>query len=458
MKQHDVVVIGAGLTGLSVAYNLKLMGCDVVVLEKENRIGGQIHTYTEDGFTFESGPNTGVVSFPEVAELFQSLADRCQLEIARESSKRRLIWKGDRFHALPSGPVGGLTTPLFSLSDKFRILGEPWRSKGSDPDESVGALAIRRLGQSFYDYAVDPFVSGVYAGDPMKLTTRYALPKLYNLEARYGSFIRGSIAKAKESGVRSQEMERSRLATKKVFSAVGGLQRMVDAMAQGLDITLGAKEVKVEPQGDGRWSVSYEGGESITCRQVVTTVGAYALPKMLPFVEEEQTQTFSSLFYAPIIQAVLGVRDARGLGVPAFGGLVPSREQKRVLGILFPSSCFSGRAPEGGALYSYFIGGARHTDYMQKSDEEIREIVIEAFHQMLKYPADMKPDLLRIFRHQHAIPQYWSDSGERFKTIERLQNLYPGLTLAGNMRDGIGMGNRIHQGAEVAKQLIQKLN
>ena len=453
MKQHDVVVIGAGLTGLSVAYNLKLMDCDVVVLEKENRIGGQIHTYTEDGFTFESGPNTGVVSFPEVAELFQSLGDSCQLEIARESSKRRLIWKGDRFHALPSGPVGGLTTPLFSLSDKFRILGEPWRKPGNDPDESVGALAIRRLGQSFYDYAVDPFVSGVYAGDPMKLTTRYALPKLYNLEARYGSFIRGSIAKAKEP-----KTERDRMATKKVFSALGGLQRMVEAMAQGLDITLGAKEVKVEPQGDGRWVVSYEGGESISCRQVVTTVGAYALPKMLPFIEEEQLQTFSRLFYAPIIQAVLGVKDARGLDVPAFGGLVPSKEQQRVLGILFPSSCFSGRAPEGGALYSYFIGGARHTDYMQKSDEEIQNIVLEAFHRMLKYPADMKPDLLRIFRHQHAIPQYWSDSGERFKTIERLQSQYPGLTLAGNMRDGIGMGNRIHQGAEVAKQLIQELN
>ena len=453
MKQHDVVVIGAGLTGLSVAYNLKRMDCDVVVLEKENRVGGQIHTYTEEGFTFESGPNTGVVSFPEVAELFQSLGDRCQLEIAKESSKRRLIWKGDRFHALPSGPVGGLTTPLFSLSDKFRLLGEPWRKPGNDPDESVGALAIRRLGQSFYDYAVDPFVSGVYAGDPMKLTTRYALPKLYNLEARYGSFIRGSIAKAKEP-----KTERDRLATKKVFSAVGGLQRMVEAMAQGLDITLGAKEVKVEPRGDGRWGVSYEGGESITCRQVVTTVGAYALPKMLLFVQKEQMQTFSRLFYAPIIQAVLGVKDARGLDIPAFGGLVPSKEQQRVLGILFPSSCFSGRAPEGGALYSYFIGGARHTDYMQKSDEEIQDIVLEAFHRMLKYPVNMKPDLLRIFRHQHAIPQYWSDSGERFNTIDSLQTRYPGLTLAGNMRDGIGMGNRIHQGAEVAKQLIQKLN
>ena len=441
-------MIGAGLTGLSTAFHLHRQGRDVVILEKADRVGGQIHTYHENGFTFESGPNTGVVSFPEVAELFQMLEGSCQLEIARESSKRRLIWKGDRFHELPSSPVSAITTPLFRLSDKFRILGEPWRKKGTDPDEPVGALAARRLGKSFYEYAVDPFVSGVYAGDPMKLTTRYALPKLYNLEANYGSFIRGAIAKAKEP-----KTDRDRLATKKVFSAVGGLQRLVEALSKDLRIITSANNLKVMPTADGQWSCTYNGTEEIVCRKVVTTVGAYALPALLPFIPEAQMQKMSNLFYAPIIQVILGVKNARGLDFPAFGGLVPSKEQKRVLGILFPSSCFEQRCPDGGALYSYFIGGARHTDYLQKSDDEIREITLEAFHSMLKYPADMQPDLLRIFRHEHAIPQYWSDSGERFATIEALQQQYPGLILAGNMRDGIGMGNRIHQGATIASSI-----
>ena len=441
-------MIGAGLTGLSTAFHLHRQGRDVVILEKADRVGGQIHTYHENGFTFESGPNTGVVSFPEVAELFQMLEGSCQLEIARESSKRRLIWKDDRFHELPSSPVSAITTPLFRLSDKFRILGEPWRKKGTDPDEPVGALAARRLGKSFYEYAVDPFVSGVYAGDPMKLTTRYALPKLYNLEANYGSFIRGAIAKAKEP-----KTDRDRLATKKVFSAVGGLQRLVEALSKDLRIITSANNLKVMPTADGQWSCTYNGTEEIVCRKVVTTVGAYALPALLPFIPEAQMQKMSNLFYAPIIQVILGVKNARGLDFPAFGGLVPSKEQKRVLGILFPSSCFEQRCPDGGALYSYFIGGARHTDYLQKSDDEIREITLEAFHSMLKYPADMQPDLLRIFRHEHAIPQYWSDSGERFATIEALQQQYPGLILAGNMRDGIGMGNRIHQGATIANSI-----
>ena len=445
MQNREIVIIGAGLTGLSTAHNLKKYGHDVVIVEKDGRIGGQIQTHQEDGFVFESGPNTGVVSFPEVIELFDDLAGDCELEIARESSKRRFIWKGNRFHALPSGPLSAITTPLFRLSDKFRILGEPWRKRGSDPDEPVGALAQRRLGKSFYEYAVDPFVSGVYAGDPMKLTTRYALPKLYNLEANYGSFIRGAMAKTKEP-----KTDRDRLANKKVFSAVGGLSQMVDAMAKGLDIILNAHDVKIRPADGGGWHVTFNGMEEIQCQRVVTTVGAYALSSLLPFIPAERLKPFTQLFYAPIIQVCVGIRDAMGLDFPAFGGLVPSKEQKRVLGILFPSSCFEGRAPEGGALYSYFIGGARHTDYLQKSDEEIRQIVLDEFHAMLKYPAGVEPDLIRIFRHERAIPQYWSDSGERFKLIEELQGQYQGLVLAGNMRDGIGMGNRIHQGAEIA--------
>ena len=182
----DILIIGAGLTGLTTAFTLASKGKNVLVLERMERAGGQIHTHQEDGFVYESGPNTGSISNPEVAELFVELekvsGGKCKLETAPDASKRRLIWKGDRFRALPSGLGSAIATPLFTLGDKFRILGEPWRKKGDNPDETVGELASRRLGKSFVDYAVDPFLSGIYAGDPNTLITRYALPKLYNLE------------------------------------------------------------------------------------------------------------------------------------------------------------------------------------------------------------------------------------------------------------------------------------
>ena len=181
-RLRDTIIIGAGLTGLTIAYYLTRKGCDVEVIEQQSRTGGQICTYHESGFTFESGPNTGIIAHPEVAELLEALSPICRLETAREASKQRLIWKGNRFHPLPSGLFNAITTPLFSTKDKLNILCEPFRSRGNNPDETIGELVQRRLGTSYLHYAVDPFISGVYAGDPMRLVTRHALPKLYQLE------------------------------------------------------------------------------------------------------------------------------------------------------------------------------------------------------------------------------------------------------------------------------------
>lgn len=457
----DILIIGAGLTGLTTAYTLASKGRQVHILERMDRAGGQIRTYSENGFVFESGPNTGSISTPEVAELMSELEKisngKCRLETAPDSSKRRLIWKGDHFRELPSGLWSAISTPLFTLGDKFRILGEPWRKKGDDPDESVGAMTRRRLGKSFVDYAVDPFLSGVYAGNPDTLITRYALPKLYNLEQNYGSFVRGAIKKAKEP-----KTDRDKLATKKVFSAVGGLSNITNAMSEYLGdrITLGVSNLKITPSGNG-WIATYHdkqgNQQSINAMQVVTTCGSYALPEILPFVEPSVMSIVNNLKYAPMVEVCVGVKDALNGDYKAFGGLVPTCEHKPILGILFPSACFTGRAPEGGALFSYFIGGVKHAEMLEKSDSEITTIVEDVFHEMLKFPKNVNPDLIRIFRHKCAIPQYEISTGERLAAVEKLQKSYAGLTIAGNLRDGIGMAHRIKQGREIAEKIHQSL-
>ncbi len=457
MKQShtDIAIIGAGLTGLTTGFWLTRAGKQIQIIEKQDRAGGQIRTFQANGFIYESGPNTGVVSYPEVAELFAALSPDCTLETAREESKKRWIWKGNKFHALPSGLVSAVTTPLFTLYDKFRILGEPFRAKGTNPDESVAELAARRLGKSFVDYAVDPFLSGVYAGNPNTLITRHALPKLYNLEQDYGSFIKGSIAKAK-----LPKTDRDKLATKKVFSATGGLEKLSQALVKSIGqerITLSANNVKIEPQGN-QWLITYctpEGEHSLIANKVVTTCGAYALPDLLPFIPKEDIGQISNLHYAPIIQASVGFHNTRGLRFDAFGGLVPSKEKRDVLGILFPSACFVGRSPEEGALFSFFIGGVRHADMLDWSDEQLKNMILKNIHSMLKFPADVQPDLIHIFRHQKAIPQYEKSSEARFKMIEELQNRYPGLILAGNIKGGIGMADRIRQATGIANELAK---
>ena len=452
-KNINIAIIGAGLTGLTTAFWLTRAGKKIQIIERQDRAGGQIRTFQENGFVYESGPNTGVVSYPEVAELFAALSPDCTLETAREESKKRWIWKGNKFHALPSGLVSAVTTPLFTLYDKFRILGEPFRAKGTNPDESVAELAARRLGKSFVDYAVDPFLSGVYAGNPHTLVTRHALPKLYNLEQDYGSFIKGSIAKAK-----LPKSERDKLATKKVFSAVGGLERLAEALVKAIgkeQITLSASEVKIQPQGK-QWLITYrtpEGEQALIANKVVTTCGAYALPDLLPFIPKEDIGQISNLHYAPIIQASVGFHNTHGLQFGAFGGLVPSKEKRDVLGILFPSACFVGRSPEEGALFSFFIGGVRHADMLDWSDEKLKDMILKNIHSMLKFPTDAQPDLIKIHRHQKAIPQYEKSSEARFRMIEELQARYPGLILAGNIKGGIGMADRIRQATGIANEL-----
>lgn len=449
----NVVVIGAGITGLTCAFQLKRRGANVTVLECQDRIGGQINSQHIGDFIFESGPNTGVVKHPEVAELFEQLNGACELETALESSKRRLIWKGDKFHALPSSLASALKTPLFKWYDKIRILGEPWRKKGNDPYESIGSLAERRLGKSYVEYAVDPFLSGVYAGDPYKLPARLAMPRLYNLEQDYGSFIRGAIAKAK-----LPKTERDRKATKKVFSARGGFSNLVNALVDAIGqehFITSALDIKIMPEGDG-WQITFnKDGEQrqINASKVVTTCGAYSLPSLLPFIEKETMDDLSNLYYAPVVQVGVGIKDCGDNQWLAFGGLVPSKEKKQVLGILFPSACFEGRCPKPGATMAYFIGGRRHPEMLNKTDEEFVNLVNETLNDMLKYDKNKKADEIRVFRHEHAIPQYEASSDARLAAVEKVQAQYPTLRIAGNLRDGIGIGDRIKQGFDEARIL-----
>jgi oxygen-dependent protoporphyrinogen oxidase len=445
-----ILIIGAGLTGLTTAFQLIKRGKKVLILEKNDRIGGQIQTLQKDDFVFETGPNTGSISHPEVVELFAALSPACEMEVADENAKHRLVWKGDRFRELPGGLLSGMTTPLITWKDKFGILGEPFRPKGTNPDESVAELARRRLGKSYVDYCVDPFISGVYAGDPTRLITRYAIPKLYNLEQNYGSFIKGAIAKAKEP-----KTERDRLATKKVFSAKGGLSSLTAALSNAIgkeNIALSVSSVKIQPS-ENHWQVAYstpEGEKKLQVEKVITTVGAYALPEILPFIDRTEMDKIANLRYARIVQVAAGVKNTRGLCFNAFGGLIPSCEKKDLLGILFPAACFSGRAPENGMTFSFFMGGIKAGHLTELSDKEIENRVIRAFHEMLGFPAAIEPDAIHIARHAHAIPQYEKSMGERLEIIDRLQNRYPGLILAGNIRNGISMADRILQGTTIA--------
>lgn len=450
MNQNvEIAVIGAGLTGLTTAYYLKKKNKDFIVLEQNERHGGVIHTRHEEGFTYEEGPNTGVIGNPDVAELFEDLDGLCSCEIAAENVKKRYILQNGFWQQMPLGPVQAVTTPLFTLYDKFRILGEPFRKRGKNPNESLSEIVKRRLGQSFLDYAIDPFILGVYAGDPDRLITKYAFPKLYNLEQTYGSFIGGSIKKMFE-----KKTEREKKASRKVFSVKGGLSGLTDALFKSAGeehFLLSVRNMEITPDGDRFLVRGYQNNEliHISAKRVITTTGAYALRTLLPWADNNLLSDIEKVRYARVIQAVLGFKKWDGMPLDGFGGLIPFRESRDILGVLFLSALLSGRAPLGGALCSVFLGGVRREEITEKNDDEIRQIVEREFSAVMRL-GKFDPDLYRIIRYQYAIPQYGRESLKKIEAINKLQSDYPGLIIGGNLRDGIGMADRIKQGRHLA--------
>lgn len=460
-EQSKVIIVGAGITGLSVAWRLAQNNVPFILIESSSRPGGQIRTLTQNGYVFETGPNTSSISNPEVIELFEYLSPDAEIEVASETAKKRLVLFKGHLKALPDGPVSGVFTPLFTLRDKIKVLGEPFYRKGNNPYESVGKLAERRLGKSIVNYAVDPFVGGIYAGDPYKLTTKFALPKLYALEQTYGSFIKGAIRKMREP-----RTARDKLATKEVFSAQGGLETIVDALAEKVSrvgkIYFSSHIDHVEQLENSGWRVSFtaaDGEKHVTeANYYVTTVRSDKLDAILPNSIIPHLTPIQTLRYAPIWEVAVGFDHYKGDNTQSFGVLVPSVEKRNLLGILYPSDCFALRVPyDDSRLFTLFMGGERDYDKLKgKTEDEIIRIALDELYNIQSIPHSLDPSLVHLSFFEKAIPQYGPDSGERLNAIRFIEERFTGLFLAGAIRDGIGMAHRIKQGSDIGLAIVKK--
>jgi len=454
----DAVVVGAGISGLVVALRLKRAGFAVGVVDAGTRPGGVIGSVTRDGCLFERGPNSALDTTPLIGELVDDLGLKAQMRFASEAAEKRYVVRGGVLTALPTSPGAFFSTRLFSPSAKLALLREPFlQPSPADAEESIAAFVRRRLGSEFLDYAIDPFVAGIYAGDPEMISVRAAFPKLHALEQRWGSLIRGQILGARE---RRQQKEAAKN-TAKSFSFAGGMQVLTDALAVAVgDIALQTRATGLARSADGVFTLRVEQQGRAVERRARAMVLAAPADQAAALVREHAADAAAALdaiAYAPVATVASAYR-AAGIAHPldGFGCLVPRKEQRRVLGVLFSSTMFEGRASAGTALLTTFVGGQRNPELPALAEADIAALA-HAEHEAL-LGAREAPLFQVVTRWPRAIPQYTLGHLGRVARAEAAGTELPGLFFCANWKGGVSVGDCIksgHLAADVAAAYLR---
>lgn len=445
MSNKRIGIVGGGITGLTLAYRLKHGGNTVTLFESSERVGGPIHSLRSNGFLAEFGPNTILETSPAITKLVSDLGLDAQKIYANPSSKNRFIVRGGRLVSLPTSPPAFAASKLFSLRAKLQLLREPFIAKAVR-DESLADFVRRRLGQEFLDYAINPFVAGVYAGDPKKLSTEHAFAKLFALEQKYGSLIRGQLKGAKERRKR-KEVSKQRA---QMFSFDNGLQVFIDALEGELTSSIKLNTPIKEIERVSSWKLTDSSGGTHEADAVILTAPAYKLADLN--IIGDDLSLLKEIVYPPVTSLVLGFnRNDVGHLLDGFGMLIPEVEKCNILGTVFSSSLFANRAPAGHVTLTTYIGGMRQPELALLDDEKLLGVVLADLGKLLNVKG--KPTFVHRTTYQKAIPQYTMGYGKYKQFMNDVEERNPGLYFAGNFRNGISVGDSISAATLLAQNL-----
>jgi len=445
------IVVGAGISGLTCAYALKKSGQNVLLLESTARPGGVIQSLQQDGFLFEVGPQS-FSSTPVLAELCDELGLTSKVLEARHGAPRYVLIDGTLVN-VPLSPAL-LTSSLLSWGTKLSFLRDALgKTSPPDSEESVAAFVRRKFSPQLLDRLVAPFVSGIYAGDPEQLSLRAAFPKLYDAEKSAGSVIRGIL----KSGVKTGQQTVTRPRTPPgLLSFKAGNQTLVNALANALGPALRCGvNINDLRQTGSKFQLSAQcpaGLQEFSCDRLVLATPTAATAEMLQGLAPAATAALKEIPYASVAVVSLAYHHKNvGYSLNGFGFLAPRSSRIRMLGSVWNSSLFPGRAPQDHALLTNFIGGATDPDAATLASEELAALVHREIAPILNITGD--PAASRVTRYSTAIPQYNLGHLERLKTIHDSVASIPGLRLIGNYWKGLSIGACVEHALAVAEQL-----
>ena len=473
-------IIGGGIAGLAAAYELekaRAAGAQVeyTLFEAREQLGGSIATEIVNGAVLERGPDSFITEKPAAAELCRELGLAADLVPSNDAARKTYILVKNKLVPLPDGLmflvptklIPTALTPLFSLGTKIRMgleLLHPPRPTGLE-DEAVATLVERHFGPEAVDRLADPLLSGIYGGDATQLSARTVLPRLVEMESEYGSLTRGMLAAHRKMRAKASEAAKkngavngngkSNQGPRPIFTTLrGGLQQLVDVIEAKLNpawVRLGTPVSRIEKVSNG-WRVEAAGVKQ-NYDSVIVCSPAWAAGVLLAPVDSALGEDLSAIPYSSSITINL-VYDEADLGqLPdGFGFLVPASEGRSMLACTFVHRKFLGRTPPGKAVLRAFLGGTKNEALLAEPDDVLITMVRRELQEILGIRA--RPEHTQVSRWRRAMAQYAVGHQSRARRVAERVAALPGLKLAGNAYDGIGIPDCIRLGRGAAKQLL----
>jgi protoporphyrinogen/coproporphyrinogen III oxidase len=453
-----VAVIGAGVSGIAAALELEKAGVEFLVLESSPEAGGVLRSHSSGGFVFDDGPSSILEGDGAARAFFRELGLEADIVESRPEARERYVWHDGALRDIPSKPGELATTPLLSILERVRFLKEPFTAPApAGVEETVSEFVARRFGKGLAAKFADVIVSGIWCGDPARLSLDACFPEIRALERAHGSLLKGMEARAKERRAAGAPRAGG------MISLSGGLGRVGPAarVRLGERLRTGTRVAAVEPRGEGFVLETEAGGasERLDADAVILAGPAHAAAALPGALPPAVATLLASIEHASlaVVQAGFLRQNLPGLP-PGFGFLVPRAAKLESVGWLFVSQIFDGRAPEGCVALTGFYGGMLgQSALMLDQRGELGVIALHELATVLGLRGPPAPEILRIVRWQRAIPQYVLGHQNRIADARaRLASERPGIVLAGNYLGGVSIPSCLESGREAARALIDR--